>query len=356
MSYPVITGPESLKEISKFISGKSISSVFILVDSNTRQFCLPILLSENSTLNSAHIIEIPAGESEKIYSNCENIIAVFLKKYADRNSLLINVGGGVITDLGGFTASIYKRGIEFINVPTTLLAMADASLGGKTGINFQEKKNVIGTFSDPSQVLIYPSFLKTLSPREIRSGYSEIFKHIIISDRNKFNTMLNDPENCFQGNNLTQLIEDSVKFKMSVIEEDYKETGKRKILNFGHTFGHALESISQKGVRPLSHGEAIAAGMTGELLLSNRLAGFPESQMYAAIHFLRNIYSDIHLRFTPDDIYPYLLADKKNSKEQVAFSLLSSPGKPAGIFYPSREAILEGLNFLIYEFSSTTVQ
>ncbi len=356
MSYPVFVGTESVKKLSKFISELNPTSIFILVDSNTRQFCLPLILSENIILESANIIEVPTGEAEKNTVNAENIIAVLSKKNADRNTLFINVGGGVISDMGGFAASIYKRGIRFINVPTTLLSMVDASMGGKTGLNYLDKKNIIGTFSNPSAVFIYPFFLKTLSPKEVRSGYAEIFKHVILSDENKFNLLLTTQKGFYDGNSLNRLIEDSVRFKMEVTGEDFLENGRRKILNFGHTYGHALESFSQKGVRPLRHGEAVAAGMAGELFLSHKLAGFPEEKMYSAIRYLRNLYNDIHLRYSPEVIFPFLYADKKNLQDKIAFSLLSSPGKPAGIFYPSHELIHEGINFMIYEFSNAPVQ
>lgn len=356
MSYPVFFGLDSLNELARFISFSNPTSLFITVDSNTRQFCLPLLIKANSDLNDSVIIEIPPGETEKNISSLENILTVLMKKGADRNCMILNLGGGVLSDLGGFAASVYKRGIRFVNIPTTLLSMADASMGGKTGINFLDKKNSIGTFSNPSAVFIFPPFLDTLSPKEIRSGYAELFKHIILSDESKLNYMLSNSATCFDGSNLFRLIEDSVRFKMEVTTEDFKEEGRRKILNFGHTFGHALESFSQKGVRPLRHGEAIAAGIAGELLLSHKYAGFPEDVMYSAIRFLRGIYSDVHLRYTPEDIFPYLYADKKNMKDKIAFSLLNAPGKPAGVFYPSNEMIKEGLNFMIYEFSSAAVQ
>lgn len=352
----VCTGDDSIEEIEKFISTGNFSSVFILVDSNTRQFCLPLILDQTPSLKKAFVIEIPSGESEKSLSNFEHITTVLLKKNADRQSLLINIGGGVICDIGGFVASVYKRGIRFINIPTTLLSMSDAAIGGKTGINYLDKKNVIGTFCYPVAIFIYPPFLKTLSPKEVRSGFAEIFKHVLLSDAEKLNSVINGFTDVNDEQNLKKLIDHSVRFKLSITEADFKEEGKRAMLNFGHTLGHALESLSLKGVRPLRHGEAIAAGMAGELFLSHKIAGFPAEVMHESIHFLRNFFNDIQLKCNPEDLFNYLSADKKNKQDNIGFSLLSSPGKYSGIYFPSHEEILESINFMILEFSSTAVQ
>jgi 3-dehydroquinate synthase len=352
----VAIGNDSLLALNQLISEKKYSSVFILVDSNTRQFCLPLVQRQADLLISAPVIEIPAGEGGKGLANLEKIITVLLKKNADRQSLLVNVGGGMVCDIGGFSASVFKRGINFIHIPTTLLAMVDAAIGGKTGINYLEKKNVIGTYAEPDAVFVYPHFLNTLSARELKSGYAEIFKHILLSDSKWFHSLVGNPLNGFGESDLFDLIRHSVHFKKSITTEDFRENGLRKILNFGHTLGHALESHSMRGVRPLRHGEAIAAGMTGELFLSHKLAGFPQEDMYAAIVFLRNLFNHIQLKFVPDDLFPYLHADKKNSNEKIAFSLLSSPGHPAGVFYPSHDQVLESINFLLLEFSSAPVQ
>lgn len=352
----VSTGDHSVQEIEKFISTHNFSSVFVLVDSNTRQFCLPLILDVNPSLKTAFVIEIPSGELEKNLSSFEYITSVLLKKNADRQSLLINIGGGVICDIGGFVASVYKRGIRFINVPTTLLSMADAAIGGKTGINYLDKKNVIGSFCHPVALFIYSPFLKTLSAKEVRSGLAEIFKHVMLSDPEKLKSLINGFTNLHDEQNLKKLIEHSVRFKLSVTEEDYKEEGNRKMLNFGHTLGHALESVSLKGVRHLRHGEAIAAGMAGELFLSNKLAGFPSDEMHASIQFLRNIFNDIQLKCNPEDLFAFLLADKKNKQDKIGFSLLSSPGNYSGVYFPSHEQILESINFMIFEFSSAAVQ
>ena len=352
-SYPIFLGGESLGEIGKFISTGGYSSVFILTDENVNNHCLPVLLEHSEVLKSAFVIEIPAGEEEKNITTSARIISVLLDSNADRKSLMINIGGGVICDIGGFTAAVYKRGIRFINIPTTLLSMVDASVGGKNGINFLDKKNIIGTFSNPEAVFIYPDFIKTLLPGETRSGYAEIIKHILLSDAVRWMEYQNSISSFLDERNLSDLINHSVIFKADVTREDFREEGRRMILNFGHTIGHAIESFSLKGSEPLKHGEAIAAGMIAELYLSFKLAGFPEAEMLRAIQFIRNVFADINLNCTPEDLFPFLYADKKNSLDKIAFSLLRSPGITAGIFYPEIELIVESLIYLNDEFSRT---
>ncbi len=354
--YPIFISKESLGEIGKFISAGKFSSVFILTDENVNNNCLPVLLEKSKGLKTAFVIEIPAGEEEKNITVCAKIISVLLEKNADRKSLFINLGGGVICDIGGFTASIYKRGIRFINVPTTLLSMVDASVGGKNGINFLERKNIIGTFTNPEAIFIYSDFIKTLLPREKRSGYAEILKHVLISDESRWKEIQKNIPAFLDENNLEDLIIHSVKFKTEVAKEDFKEEGRRAILNFGHTIGHAIESFSYQGIKSLTHGEAIAVGMIAEVYLSYKLTGFPEAEMFSIIQFIRNVFPDIVLNCNPEDLIPFLYADKKNSGDKIAISLLKSPGKPAGVYYPDLEFIVESLIFLSEEFSRTSVQ
>lgn len=353
---PIFLGGESLGEIEKIISVGNFSSVFILTDENVINHCLPVLLEHSKGLKTAFVVEIPAGEEEKSITVSAKIISVLLENNADRKSLLINLGGGVIGDIGGFTASVYKRGIRFINVPTTLLSMVDASVGGKNGINFLERKNVIGTFTNPEAVFIFPDFIKTLSARETKSGYAEILKHILLSDDKKWKEIINNISTFLDVNNLDDLISHSVKFKADITKDDFREEGKRMILNFGHTIGHAIESFSYQEGDPLTHGEAIAAGIIAELFLSKKLAGFSESEMISAIQFIRTVFPDIKLNCNPEDLIPFLYADKKNSRDKIAFSLLSSPGVPSRIIYPDLEFIVESLIFLDEEFSRISVQ
>jgi 3-dehydroquinate synthase len=342
--------------IEKYIESGKFSSIFIITDENVNRHCLPVLIERCVSLKESTVIEIPSGEEEKNLTVFARIISLLLEKNADRKSLIVNLGGGVICDLGGFTSSVFKRGVRFINIPTTLLSMADASIGGKNGINFLERKNVIGTFTNPEKIFIYPNFIKTLDPPEIKSGYAEIIKCILLYDATAWQLYSANISSLTDEKNLVKLIELSAKTKSKIIAEDFREEGKRMQLNFGHTFGHAIESFSLSINQPIRHGEAIAIGMTGELFLSCKLTGFPESEMIKAIALLKNVFNEIHFNFLPEDIIPFLYADKKNARDKIAFSLLKSPGIPSPVIYPELDLIVEGLIFMSEEFSSTTVQ
>lgn len=350
-SYPVYITDGGFNGLEVIL--KMYSEIFILTDENVNKDCLPVLLSKCPLLETAFVIEIPEGESEKNISTFARIITALSENNADRKSLLLNLGGGVISDLGGFVASVYKRGISFINIPTTLLSMADGSLGGKNGINFLEKKNIIGTFVRPQAVYIYTGFLQTLDRREMRSGYAEIIKHILLSDKVKWADLIAGANKYFDDSNLENLITHSIEFKMKITEEDFREDGKRKILNFGHTAGHAFEGVSMESPAPLRHGEAIAIGMIAELYLSCRMAGFPESELNSAVRILKEIFSDLAAEYQPEDLIPFLYADKKNMHDKIAFSLLKSPGEPAGIYYPPIDKIVESLVFSMNIYART---
>ncbi len=352
----IFIGGDVFNELDKVIPAEKFSSVFILTDENVNKFCLPILIERCKSLKEAAIIEIPSGEKEKNLTTTAKIFSLLLENNADRKTLMVNFGGGVICDVGAFAASVYKRGIKFINIPTTLLSMVDASVGGKNGINFLERKNIIGTFTRPSGVFIYPDFIKSLDENEVRSGYAEIIKHLLLSDKELWSQMLNDPSLLTDPANLDRLIRHSVAYKTKITNSDFKESGIRMQLNFGHTYGHAIESYTHSIGLPLKHGEAIALGMTGELWLSRKLAGFSMDEMHAAIQLIKNIFNDIRINFSAEDIIPYLYADKKNSREKIGFSLLKAPGMPASVLYPDLEQIVEGLIFMSEEFSRTAVQ
>jgi 3-dehydroquinate synthase len=234
--------------------------------------------------------------------------------------------------------------------------MADASIGGKNGINYQDGKNVLGTFSEPLAVLIYPGFLKTLLREELRSGFAEIIKHILISDEIRWNKLLKTGIDYSDQDLLSDLITHSVGFKSKITREDFFDKGKRMILNFGHTIGHALESYSLKIADQLRHGEAVAAGMVSELYLSNKICGFPPHDFSDSVSFIRQVFNDINIHGSFENLLPYFSGDKKNSSGKIAFSLLSSPGKPAGIFYPEQSLIIESIIFMKKELSRTAVQ
>ena len=303
------------------------SKLFVLTDSNTRKNCLPHFL-QNASLSIHHeIIEIPAGEIHKNINTCEKVWNILSSKGADRNSLLINLGGGVVTDLGGFVASTFKRGIEFINIPTSLLAMVDASVGGKNGVDLGMLKNQIGVIRNPLCVLVDTHFLQTLPANQITSGFAEMLKHGLIHSQAYWNSV--QSFSITDINKAEQLIWESIEIKNSVVTEDPTEKGIRKTLNYGHTLGHAIESycLEHKHKNSLLHGEAIAIGMILANYISFRILGFPEEKMEQINQQLIGYYSKEE--FNEEDIkaiIELLVYDKKNSHGKVYFVLLQDIG------------------------------
>ena len=312
--YNIYIGKESLLEINL----SNYSNVAILVDNNTKEHCLPLFLTYIKDCNNPVVIELPAGEQYKNYDSCRLIWKELLKNNFDRNSLLINLGGGVVGDIGGYCASTYKRGISFIQVPTTLIAMCDASVGGKLGFNFQGLKNQIGLFNNPSMVVIFAEFLETLKTCQLYSGYAEIIKHILISDQGKWEDLKSES---FDNVNWEEKIFDSVKIKNSIVSEDYMEKGIRKKLNFGHTFGHAIESYYISRGDTILHGEAVFMGMIMESEISN-------ISTEEKIDIKNYILSNFELPYFPNksDLIQFMLNDKKNHSGKINFSLLDSIG------------------------------
>ena len=297
------------------------SQVFILTDENVAPFWLPEV-AHWLHCDSAIEIVIKAGEQYKNLQTVQRIWKTLMKHHADRNAVMINLGGGTITDLGGFAASTYKRGIKFINVPTTLLAMVDAVIGGKTGIDFGGAKNQIGTFVEAEDVLINPVFLETLPPREILSGLVEMLKYGFIADANLLNVNLE---------NYQQHIDRCGEIKRDIVAKDPTEKGLRKILNFGHTLGHAIESYCLTMDHPLLHGEAVALGMVGALWLSVKQCCLNEKVLKDYEAKLPMLLSEAEISLSEADIEPilsYLVHDKKNKGEKPQFVLLKTLGKP----------------------------
>ena len=297
------------------------SQVFILTDENVAPFWLPEV---EYWLNCANAVEIviKAGEHHKNLQTVQRIWKTLMKHRADRNALLINLGGGVITDMGGFAASTYKRGIKFINVPTTLLAMVDAAIGGKTGIDFGGAKNQIGTFAKAEEVFINPVFLETLPEREIRSGLAEMLKYGFIADSNLLEINLE---------NYQSYIIRAGEIKRYIVEKDPLEKGLRKILNFGHTIGHAIESHYLTKDFPLLHGEAVALGMVAALWISVKHCSLDNKVLDRFEKHLPALLSEATISFSEADIEPimaYLVHDKKNKSEKLQFVLLKAVGKP----------------------------
>ena len=309
-NYPIVIGENSLTSFS-FID---YSQIAILVDENTKRDCF----SKLPKLDNLIIIEIKSGEENKNINTCNFIWEQLTKYNFDRNSLLINLGGGVIGDMGGFCASTYKRGIDFIQIPTTLLAMVDASIGGKLGINFNVLKNQIGIFSYPKTVLINPLFLETLPDNQLKSGFAEVVKHALISDRNLWNRLRNTS---FEEQNWEEIIETSIQIKNKIVLSDPLEKGERKKLNFGHTFGHAIESYYLEKGTSILHGEAVFMGILLEIEISS-LSDLEKSEIK------KYILSSFSLPHCPNksDLIKYLKNDKKNSDGKISFSLLNKIG------------------------------
>ncbi len=333
----------TLHEVKSFIDNSNYSKIFILTDRNTGEHCLPVLHQHVPETLNYDIIEVDPGEENKNIDFCIGVWNMLLDFGADRNSLLINLGGGVVTDMGGFAASTFKRGIDFVQIPTTLLSQVDASVGGKTGIDLGAVKNIIGTFTQPKAVFISPEFLNTLDSRQLVSGFAEILKHGLIFDKKFFLELQTiSPENL-----AVEDIYHSVKIKNKVVTADPQEKGLRKILNYGHTVGHAIESYSlTNDPNPLLHGEAIAVGMICEAYLSYKINGLSLDDLNHIVQVIRAKFPDYRFE---KSIYPHVLEymqnDKKNVGGKIGFALLSEIGKCDYNIYPSEENITDSLNF-----------
>ena len=308
--YSIWIGEDSLSKLD--IS--TYSKVAILVDENTKKYCLNLL----PTLNISIIIEIESGEKNKTISTCNLIWEELTHHKFDRNSVLINLGGGVIGDVGGFAAATYKRGIDFIQIPTTLLAMVDASIGGKLFVDFNGLKNQVGLFKNPKSVLIYPEFLETLAENQLNSGFAEIVKHALIADVNLWNQLKETP---FPDVDWEDIVIRSIQLKNKIILEDPFEKNTRKKLNFGHTFGHAIESYYLEKGTPILHGEAVFLGVILELELSN----ISRQEKSEIKNFILSNFALPHCP-SKSEIAKYLTNDKKNKSKKINFSLLSEIG------------------------------
>ena len=327
--YQVYFNDEGFDFLNRFVAEQHPSKIFLLADKHTNECCTPIVLSLLATDIPLEIIEIEAGETHKHIDTCTQVWYALSELGADRKSLLINIGGGVVTDLGGFVASTYMRGIPFINIPTSLLAMVDASVGGKTGVDLGALKNLVGVINNPKGVLIYPDFLTTLPTEELRSGMAEMFKHGLISDEAYWHKMCNLSE--LTEAHLGSLIYESVVIKNEVVTQDPTEKGLRKTLNYGHTLGHAIESycLQNPNRERLLHGEAIAIGMVLATYLSVKELGFSmekcdEVKAVLGEYFKKQDFSYEEIT----DICQLMRFDKKNVSGNVHFVLLEAIGKP----------------------------
>lgn len=326
-TYSVFFNEEGYSYLSKLLLPTKYSKIFVLVDENTNTHCLPIFLANLATEIEIEIIEIEVGEEHKNIETCMQLWQALTELGGDRKSILINLGGGVVTDLGGFVACTFKRGIDFINVPTTLLSMVDASIGGKNGVDLGQLKNQIGIIREPKAVIVIPSFLETLSQLEMRSGLAEMLKHGLIYDKKYWNKFKSLSE--LDGDDLSALIYESIEIKNKIVSEDLTENGIRKALNFGHTLGHAIESyfLENESKTKLLHGEAVAVGMILESHISMEKNLLSREDYHEIKYVLKDIYDTI--LFDKNDIekiIELLIYDKKNEFGKIQFALLEGIG------------------------------
>ncbi len=326
-SYKIHLGDRSFSELKMLLAERKYSAVFILVDENTFSHCYPLLLSKISSLKSAILLRVQSGETNKTIETCVALWEKLAEEGADRHSLLINLGGGVIGDLGGFVAATYLRGIDFVQVPTTLLAQVDASVGGKLGVDMGPVKNQVGVFASPEMVMIAPAFLTTLPERELLGGYAEVIKHALIRDAKYWDKVL-DLAGLRTADTLPMILR-SVQIKTEVVKRDPAESGLRKILNFGHTVGHAFESFSlENDTSPMIHGEAVATGMVAEAWLSWKKKLLSKEELQEISSFLMHTYKSWNFnKFDEKRVLELMKYDKKNRAGKFRFSLLKGIGR-----------------------------
>ena len=317
---------------NRFVREGAYSKMIVLVDDNTREYCLPHF-RKHAEHRDFLLIEIPSGEVNKNIDTCRHIWQSLAVAGIDRRALMVNLGGGVIGDMGGFCAATYKRGIDFVQMPTTLLSQVDASIGGKLGIDLLQLKNLVGLFHDPAAVFIDPVFLVNSDPREERSGFAEIIKHSLIGNAEQWVHLQYIRD--IDGVSWEPFLSPSLQIKRRIVEQDPFEQGPRKALNFGHTIGHAVESLFLNSKEPLLHGEAIAMGMICEAYLSHRQAGLPADQLDRISHYLLHTFGKIKL---PPKNYPEVIRlmgnDKKNEDQQINFTLIN----PVGTYHINQTA------------------
>ena len=343
ISYPVHFQNKGYNLLSNLIAENNYSTLFILVDENTFKYCYPKFIPNLQTDKRIEVIEIESGEINKNLETCIGVWNAITELGGDRKSLIITLGGGVITDLGGFVASCFKRGIDFVNIPTTLLSMVDASVGGKTGVDLGVLKNQIGLFANPEMVLVDTDYLTTVSEREIKSGTAEIIKYGITYDITLFNEIKNNKDL-----KIEDLIFRSIEIKNEVVLKDPTEQNIRKLLNFGHTLGHAIESfyLESDDKESLTHGEAIAIGMVCESYMSSKILNFPIKNVVEIKKVILSIYNKTDLLIEDFSFILELLKhDKKNVKGRVNFVLLNDYEDYKLDCEVSNDLIIESMKF-----------
>jgi len=327
--------------LNQILAEKSYSKIFVLVDDNTDRYCLSTL-KEHLDHEYTSIV-IKSGEINKSIKTCEAIWSYLMDNGCDRHSCMLNLGGGVIGDMGGFCASTYMRGIDFIQIPTTLLSQVDASVGGKLGIDLQGHKNLVGVFREPQAVIIHTPFLKTLSDRELRSGYAEVIKHALIQDAPMWKELVSIQD--LRTIDFQDLVHRNVLIKKSIVDQDPFEKGLRKKLNFGHTVGHAIETEFLESDSTLLHGEAIAIGMMCECWMAHQLGYLDSAQFNEILDYLRKIYDDLPDKIPSHyEVIKIMQKDKKNKGGQILASLLADVGECKYDIAIEHDMIKQGLS------------
>jgi 3-dehydroquinate synthase len=327
-------------DLKDFLAQKKYSSIAVLTDDNTLKNCYPLV---KDGLSPHALITVKSGEEYKRVDTCLNIWQAMTDQALDRHAALLIIGGGVLGDMGGFCAATYKRGIDFIIVSTTLLAQVDASIGGKLGVDFNHFKNHIGVFQLPALTLLHSGFLKTLPKAELRSGYAEIIKHILISDPALWNEIINQP---FESQNWEKLIKHSVDFKASVVDQDPKEKGLRKILNTGHTIGHALETFLLNSGNKVLHGEAIAVGLITEAYIAQQHNMLTEKHLKEICQYILQVFGKVVIRKENNEAIAQLtLQDKKNKGNKILCVLLEGIGNAKWDCEISQDEVKQALSF-----------
>ena len=345
-SYLVHIGSNEIySKINEFLLDNNVENrqVVILCDENTIEYCYPVLMQNVPSLENIEVLQIESGEENKTIEVCSHLWMALNEFNFDRKALMINLGGGVIGDMGGFVASTFKRGIEFINIPTTLLSQVDASVGGKLGVDLDGVKNIVGMFNNPKAVFVNTDFLETLDGREVKSGFAEVIKHGLIYDESYFSYLEEvEPSQL----DWTDIVNRSIQIKNEVVIEDPKEQGIRKILNFGHTLGHALESHRLNSGNKMLHGEAVIVGIIAAAYLSFKKTSFTELDLNRVVQFLKTYYVfDAIKNDELEPIFSYMTNDKKNENGEIKFVLLNKIGEASFDHTINRDEIMEAINF-----------
>ena len=348
MNYDIVISKELKQDVEDAIRRCPHDRLFVLTDTTTVELCWP-LVKPLSCFETAQLITIGATDENKTLDSLSHVWKALQEGGASRHSLLVNVGGGMVTDLGGFAASTFKRGLAYINIPTTLLSQVDASVGGKTGINFGGLKNEIGVFNSARTVILSTDFLRSLDTENLLSGYAEMLKHGLISDPESFMELLRFDLESIDYNLLGSLVAKSVRIKERIVEEDPTEKGIRKALNLGHTAGHALESLALERGKPVLHGYAVAWGLICELYLSVMKCGFPKDRFRQTVQFIRSHYGNFPLDCKLyDRLFEFMKHDKKNEAGIINFTLLADIGDIRINQQASKDEIFEMLDFLSF--------